>query len=140
LLDVRDPLTRFGNTNAGQGLDFTIQRGETLALVGASGCGKSATALSLSRLLPSAGRVVAGTVRFEGRDILRLSEPDLWRLRSGAISMIFQEPMTFLNPVLTIGRQITEAVREHQAVSQRTARARAVELLDPVRSRMRTGW
>jgi peptide/nickel transport system ATP-binding protein len=133
LLDVRDLVIRFGDTVAVQGLDLTIRRGETLALVGESGCGKSATALALLRLLPPAGRVGQGSIRFEGRDILKLTEPEMRRLRGGAISMIFQEPMTSLNPVLTIGQQIVEAFREHEALSYRAARARAVGLLDLVR-------
>ena len=133
LLDVRDLVIRFGDTVAVQGLDLTIKRGETLALVGESGCGKSATALSLLRLLPPAGRVAQGSIRFEGRDILKLPEPEMRRLRGGAISMIFQEPMTSLNPVLTIGQQIVEALREHESLSFRAARARAIELLDVVR-------
>jgi peptide/nickel transport system ATP-binding protein len=133
LLDVRDLFISFGDTAAVRGLDFTIRRGETLALVGESGCGKSATALSLLRLLPPAGRVVRGSILFEDRDILRLREKEMRRLRGGAISMVFQEPMTSLNSVLTIGPQITEAIRSHDRISARVARARAIELLDLVR-------
>jgi peptide/nickel transport system ATP-binding protein len=133
LLDVRDLVIQFGDTVAVQGLDLTIRRGETLALVGGSGCGKSATALSLLRLLPPAGRVAQGAIRFEERNILKLPEREMRRLRGGAIAMIFQEPMTSLNPVLTIGQQIVEALREHESLSSRTARARAIELLDLVR-------
>ena len=133
LLDVQNLTVRFGETVAVRGLDFTIRHSETVALVGESGCGKSATALSLLRLLPPAGQVTSGTIAFEGQDILRLPLAALRRLRGGAISMIFQEPMSALNPVLTIGRQITEAIREHGAMSARAARARAIELLDLVR-------
>lgn len=133
LLDVRDLFISFGDTAAVQGLDFSIRRGETLALVGESGCGKSATALSLLRLLPPAGRVAGGSVLFDGRDVLRLPEKEMRGLRGGAISMIFQEPMTSLNPVLTIGAQITEAIRSHERVPARVARMRAIELLDLVR-------
>jgi peptide/nickel transport system ATP-binding protein len=133
LLDVRDLFVSFGDTAAVQGLDFSIRRGETLALVGESGCGKSATALSLLRLLPPAGRVAGGSILFEDRDILRMPEKELRRLRGGAISMIFQEPMTSLNPVLTIGKQIVEAILSHERVPARVARARAIELLDLVR-------
>ena len=133
LLEVRDLVIRFGDIDAVQGLDLAIRRGETVALVGESGCGKSATALSLLRLLPPAGRIARGSIRFEGRDILPLSEREMRRLRGGAISMIFQEPMTSLNPVLTIGQQIIEAIREHESLSSRAARTRAIELLDLVR-------
>ena len=132
LLEVRDLVIRFGDTLAVQGLDLTIKRGETLALVGESGCGKSTTALALLRLLPPTGRA-SGSILFEGRDMLALPEREMRRLRGGAISMIFQEPMTSLNPVLTIGRQIVEAIREHEPLSYRAARARAIELLDLVR-------
>jgi len=132
LLEVRDLVIRFGDTVAVQGLDLTIKRGETLALVGESGCGKSTTALALLRLLPPTGQAT-GAVLFEGRDILALPEREMRRLRGGAISMIFQEPMTSLNPVLTIGQQIVEAIREHESLSYRAARARAIELLDLVR-------
>lgn len=133
LLEVRDLVIRFGDIDAVQGLDLIIRRGETLALVGESGCGKSATALSLLRLLPPAGRVARGSIRFEGHDILPLPEREMRRLRGSAISMVFQEPMTSLNPVLTIGQQIIEAIREHESLSSRIARARAIELLDLVR-------
>jgi peptide/nickel transport system ATP-binding protein len=133
LLDVRDLVIRFGDTAAVQGLDLTIRRGETLALVGESGCGKSATALSLLRLLPPAGRVAQGSIRFEGRDILELPEREMRRLRGGAIAMIFQEPMTSLNPVLTIGQQIVEAIRAHESLPYRAARTLAIELLELVR-------
>jgi peptide/nickel transport system ATP-binding protein len=133
LLNVRDLFINFGDTAAVQGLDFTIRRGETLALVGESGCGKSATALSLLRLLPPAGRVAGGSILFEDRDILQMPEKEIRSLRGGAISMIFQEPMTSLNPVLTIGRQIAESIRSHERVPARVARARAIELLDLVR-------
>jgi peptide/nickel transport system ATP-binding protein len=133
LLNVSDLVIRFGDTVAVQGLDLVIRRGETVALVGESGCGKSAMALSLLRLLPPAGRVARVSIRFEGRDILPLPEREMRLLRGGAISMIFQEPMTSLNPVLTIGQQIVEAIREHESLSYQAARARAVELLDLVR-------
>jgi peptide/nickel transport system ATP-binding protein len=133
LLEVRNLFVSFGATAAVQGLDFTIRSGETLALVGESGCGKSATALSLLRLLPPSGRITSGSIRFAGRDILRLPDKEMRRLRGSAISMIFQEPMTSLNPVLSIGRQITEAIRSHERVPARVARARAIELLDLVR-------
>jgi peptide/nickel transport system ATP-binding protein len=112
------------------GVSFAIQPGETLALVGESGCGKSVTSLSIMRLIASPpGRVVSGAVRFNGRDLLRLSEPEMRKVRGNEISMIFQEPMTSLNPVLTIGRQIAETLVLHRAMSRADAMARAVELL-----------
>jgi len=111
-------------------VSFAIQPGETLALVGESGCGKSVTSLSIMRLIASPpGRVVSGAVRFNGRDLLRLSEPEMRKVRGNEISMIFQEPMTSLNPVLTIGRQIAETLVLHRAMSRADAMARAVELL-----------
>jgi peptide/nickel transport system ATP-binding protein len=133
VLTVSDLAVRFGPTEAVRGLGFSIRRGETLALVGESGCGKSATALSLLRLLPRGGEIVSGSIQFDGQDIRTLSDAALRRLRGGSISMIFQEPMSSLNPVLTIGSQIAEAVREHETLSRRAAWARAVELLDLVR-------
>jgi len=114
-------------------LSFEVARGETLAIVGESGCGKSLTALSLLGLLPPTGHVAAGHIRLEGRDLVGLSEPYLRDLRGRRIAMIFQEPMTALNPVLTIGEQIVEAIREHEAVSAAVARRRALALLDRVR-------
>ncbi len=115
-------------------VSFTLARGETLAIVGESGCGKSMTALSLIRLVPSPpGRIVGGSVRLGGRDLLRLDEAEMRAVRGNDISMIFQEPMTSLNPVLTIGSQIGEAVRLHQDVSKATAWEKAVEMLRLVR-------
>jgi peptide/nickel transport system ATP-binding protein len=133
LLDVRDLAIRFGAVEAVRGLSFSVTRGETLALVGESGCGKSATALSLLRLLPRGGEVSAGTIRFDGQDVHKLPDAALRRLRGGDISMIFQEPMSSLNPVLTIGSQIVEAIREHERLSRRSARRKAIELMDLVR-------
>jgi peptide/nickel transport system ATP-binding protein len=133
LLSVQNLNICFGSNQAVRGLDFTLNAGETLALVGESGCGKSATALSLMRLLPAGGGVTDGEILFQGHDLRALPERDMASLRGGAIAMIFQEPMTSLNPVLSVGRQITEALRRHQSLSARAARARAVELLDLVR-------
>ncbi|MFG1477834.1 ABC transporter ATP-binding protein [Xanthobacter sp. V4C-4] len=113
-------------------LSFSVRRGETLALVGESGCGKSITALSLLGLLPPAGRVESGTVRLEGRALTGLSEGDLRKVRGARIAMIFQEPMTALNPVLTIGEQVMEAILEHEPIGRAAARARALALLDQV--------
>ena len=122
--------TRDGVVRAVDGLSFSVGPGETLAIVGESGCGKSVTSLSILRLIASPpGRVVEGTIRFEGRDLLALSEPDMRRVRGNEISMIFQEPMTSLNPVLTIGRQIAEALILHRGLARSAARARAIEML-----------
>jgi peptide/nickel transport system ATP-binding protein len=133
LIDVRGLEVTFGAQRAVRGLDFSIAKGETLALVGESGCGKSTTALAIMRLLPPAGRISGGRIAFAGRDLADLPERELRDLRGKAISMIFQEPMTSLNPVLTIGRQITETLRRHERLSSRAARLRAIELLDLVR-------
>ncbi len=134
LLEVENLKTHFftrdGVVRAVDGVSFTIQRGETLALVGESGCGKSVTSLSILRLIASPpGRIVEGAIRFEGRDLLALSEPDMRKVRGNEISMIFQEPMTSLNPVLTVGSQIAEALVLHRGLSRSDAMARAVEML-----------
>jgi peptide/nickel transport system ATP-binding protein len=133
LLSVRDLKICFGSNEAVRGLDFTLHAGETLALVGESGCGKSATALSLMRLLPAGGRVTSGQILFQGHDLRALPDRKMASLRGSQIAMIFQEPMSSLNPVLSIGRQITEAIQRHESLSARAARARAIELLDLVR-------
>jgi peptide/nickel transport system ATP-binding protein len=126
--------TRAGVLRAVDGVSFAVRPGETLAVVGESGCGKSMTALSLMRLVPSPpARIVAGSVRLGGRDLLRLDEEEMRAVRGGEIAMIFQEPMTSLNPVLTIGRQIAEMVRLHDRVSRAAALERAVEMLRRVR-------
>ena len=114
-------------------VSFAIGTGETLGLVGESGCGKSVTALSVMRLLPKNGRVIAGMVRFDGTDLLTLSESGMRAIRGNRIAMIFQEPMTSLNPVHTIGEQIAEAVRIHEGASHAAALARAEEMLRLVR-------
>jgi peptide/nickel transport system ATP-binding protein len=122
--------TRDGVVRAVDGVSFHVMPGETLAIVGESGCGKSVTALSILRLVPSPpGRVVDGTIRFAGRDLLGLSEAQMRQVRGNDISMIFQEPMTSLNPVLTIGRQIAETLTLHQGLDRKAALARAVEML-----------
>ena len=134
LLEVRDLRTEF-HTEAGRfaavdGVSFTIHRGETVGLVGESGSGKSVTSLSILRLIPSPpGRIAGGSILFEGRDLLRLSEAEMRRIRGNRIAMIFQEPMTSLNPVFTAGAQIAEALRWHRRLSRREAWERAVELL-----------
>ncbi|QQC66317.1 ABC transporter ATP-binding protein [Paraburkholderia ginsengisoli] len=132
LLEVRDLRVSFGAHDAVRGLNFDVAQGETLALVGESGCGKSATALSLMRLVPTPGRV-SGSLRFDGRELLDLSAPDMRAVRGRQISMIFQEPMTSLNPVLSIGAQIVETLRQHESLSKAAACKRAIELLDLVR-------
>ena len=126
--------TRQGLVRAVDDLSFHVNRGEVLAIVGESGCGKSITALSVMRLVPTPpGRIESGTVKLEGRDLLALDEEAMRAVRGNDISMIFQEPMTSLNPVLTIGDQIAEAVRLHQDVSNDQAWTRAVEMLTLVR-------
>jgi peptide/nickel transport system ATP-binding protein len=131
LLEVRDLRVSFGAHEAVRGISFDIAQGETLALVGESGCGKSATALSLMRLVPTPGRVT-GSLRFDGRELLDLSQQEIRAVRGQQISMIFQEPMTSLNPVLSIGAQIVETLRQHESLSKATAWKRAVELLELV--------
>ena len=126
--------TRQGLVRAVDDLSFHVNRGEVLAIVGESGCGKSITALSIMRLVPTPpGRIESGTVKLEGRDLLALDEEEMRAVRGNDISMIFQEPMTSLNPVLTIGDQIAEAVSLHQDVSRDQAWTRAVEMLTLVR-------
>ena len=126
--------TRDGVVRAVDGVSISVARGETLALVGESGCGKSVTSLSILRLIASPpGRTVAGRVVFEGCDLLGLSEPEMRKIRGDAISMIFQEPMTSLNPVLTIGHQIAEVLLLHRGLSREAATRRAVEMLRLVR-------
>jgi peptide/nickel transport system ATP-binding protein len=126
--------TEDGITRAVDGVSFTVDPGETLGIVGESGCGKSVTALSILGLLPQKiGRVVGGSVRFEERELLGLSEPDMRKIRGNRIAMIFQEPMTSLNPVHTIGDQIAEAVQIHQRLNRADALKRAAEMLRLVR-------
>ncbi|MCD6580508.1 MAG: ABC transporter ATP-binding protein [Desulfuromusa sp.] len=124
--------TRTGLIKAVDDVSFTIDQGETLALVGESGCGKSMTALSLLRLLPEPGRIVGGEITLDGRDLLRLPDVEMRRIRGNDISMIFQEPMTSLNPVLRIGEQIAEVLRLHQGDTKQQALKQAAELLTQV--------
>jgi peptide/nickel transport system ATP-binding protein len=122
--------TRDGVVRAVDGVSFVVHPGETLAVVGESGCGKSVTSLSVLRLIASPpGRIVEGAIRFHGRDLLALSEPEMRKLRGNDISMIFQEPMTSLNPVLNVGRQIAESLILHRGMTRAEAMARTVELL-----------
>ncbi|MCE7791333.1 ABC transporter ATP-binding protein [Salipaludibacillus sp. CUR1] len=134
LLDVKNLQTHFiskkQTVKAVDGIDISIKKGETVALVGESGSGKSMTSLSIMQLVPSpGGEIVGGEVNFNGRDLLKLKEKEMRKVRGNEISMIFQEPMTSLNPVLTIGEQITEVLRYHKKMSKEQARRRAVELL-----------
>jgi oligopeptide transport system ATP-binding protein len=136
LLSVRDLEVRFwtrrGIVHAVNGISFDIAPGETLGIVGESGCGKSVTSLAMLGILPRAGRITAGTATFEGRDLLHLSDRELRRIRGREIAMIFQDPMTSLNPVLTIGRQIREPLETHFGMGRAEAGKRTAELLDRV--------
>jgi peptide/nickel transport system ATP-binding protein len=138
LLDVRDLKTHFftreGVVHAVDGVSFSVDRGRTLGIVGESGCGKSVTALSIMGLIPKPpAKIVAGEVLFDGRDLTKLGERQLESVRGREIAMIFQDPMTSLNPTLTIGTQITETIKRHFDLSNERARKRAVELLEEVR-------
>jgi peptide/nickel transport system ATP-binding protein len=126
--------TRTGLVRAVQDVSFNVEAGETLAIVGESGCGKTMTALSLMRLIPMPpGEITAGTVKLDGTDLLALDEASMRKMRGSQIAMIFQEPMTALNPLFTVGRQIAEMVSLHEGVSRRAANSRAVEMLQQVR-------
>jgi len=127
-----DFTTNRGTVYAVNGVSFAIEPGETLGIVGESGCGKSVTSLAILGILPKAGKVSTGTVRFEGRDLVELSDRRLRRIRGKEIAMIFQDPMTSMNPVLTVGRQIREALEAHFGMNRKDANARAAELLDQV--------
>jgi peptide/nickel transport system ATP-binding protein len=133
LLEVENLQTHFrtehGVNRAVNGVSFHLNAGETLAIVGESGCGKSVTAMSILQLIPQPPGKCAGSIRFQGRDLLKMPENELRKIRGNDISMIFQEPMTSLNPVLTIGRQITETLALHQKLDKTAATARAVEML-----------
>ncbi len=138
ILQVRDLKTYFdtdrGLFRAVDGISFDVASGRTVGLVGESGCGKSVTSLSIMGLIPMPpGRIDAGEIHFEGRDVLRLSPDERRLLRGGKMSMIFQEPMTSLNPVHTVGHQIIECIRAHMPISMEAARKRAIEMLDLVR-------
>jgi oligopeptide/dipeptide ABC transporter ATP-binding protein len=134
LLDVRNLTTWFytddGVARAVDGMDFVIRRGQTLGMIGESGCGKSVSALSILQLIDSPpGKIVDGEIRFDGRDLLKLPPAEIRRIRGNEIAMIFQEPMTSLNPVYTIGNQIIENIVRHQHLDRRAARAKAIESL-----------
>jgi oligopeptide transport system ATP-binding protein len=137
LLDVNNLKTRFhtpeGTVFAVNGISFKLDEGETLAVVGESGCGKSVTMLSLLRLIPiPPGDIYNGTALYRGADLLKIPEQDLDRIRGKEISMIFQDPMTSLNPVLTISRQITESLHTHLGMNQEQSQKRAIQLLEGV--------
>src|ERR1041385_8625579 len=122
--------TSMGTVKAVDDVSFDVKQGETVALVGESGCGKTMTALSIMGLIPRPqAEIVAGEIRFEGMDLLKLEAEEMRRIRGAEIAMVFQEPMTSLNPVLTIERQLTETLEAHGDVSKQDARARALELL-----------
>jgi len=133
LLEVENLQTHFrtpeGINRAVDGVSFRVDEGETLAIVGESGCGKSVTSMSLMRLIPEPPGKISGTIRFRGKDLLKLSDAEMRDIRGNDISMIFQEPMTSLNPVLTVGRQIRETLRLHQGLDKEAAEARAIEML-----------
>ncbi|BBK44511.1 dipeptide/oligopeptide/nickel ABC transporter ATP-binding protein [Allostella vacuolata] len=138
VLDVQGLTTEFrvhGEWHAAvRGVSFQLARGETLAIVGESGCGKSITALSVMRLVPQgAGRIASGRVLLEGRDLVPLSEPEMEKVRGNRVSMIFQEPMTSLNPVLTVGFQVAESLHYHRGLGRAEARRTALALFDQVK-------
>jgi peptide/nickel transport system ATP-binding protein len=133
LLDVRDLRTHFetdeGVARAVDGVSLAVEAGRTLGVLGESGCGKSVTALSILRLVAPPGRIVSGAIVYKGRDLLQLSEREMRKVRGKEIAMVFQEPMTSLNPVFTVGSQIAEAIRLHQRLNRRAVRARVIEAL-----------
>ena len=137
LLELGDLRTQFfttaGTVKAVDGVSYDIEAGETVGIVGESGCGKSVSALSILRLIPDPpGKIVGGKILFMGRNLLELSDVEIRKVRGHEIAMVFQEPMTSLNPVLTIGRQITETLEQHMGIDRQEADARAVELLGMV--------
>jgi len=137
LLIVENLRTQFdtsaGTVRAVDGISYTVNEGETVGIVGESGCGKSVGALSILRLIPDPpGRIASGSIRFAGEDLLTLSDAEIRAVRGGQIAMVFQEPMTSLNPVLTIGQQLCEGMELHLNLSPNEAQARATELLDMV--------
>ena len=137
ILEIKDLQTRFhiaeGTIYAVNGVSFHLDEGSTIAVVGESGCGKSVTMMSILRLLPTPpAEISSGQVRYRGRDLLQISESEMEHLRGSEIAMVFQDPMTSLNPVLTIGRQLTEPLRVHLGMDKQTAYNRAIELLEHV--------
>ncbi len=137
LLDIKNLRTQFrtsgGVVKAVDGITYDVEEGETVAIVGESGCGKSVSAMSVLRLIPDPpGRIVEGSIEFQGRDLLQLSAEEIRKIRGAQISMVFQEPMTSLNPVLTIGQQLTETICLHLGVSEQEANKRSRDLLGMV--------
>jgi peptide/nickel transport system ATP-binding protein/oligopeptide transport system ATP-binding protein len=137
LLEIRDLKTYFftfeGVVKALNGVSFSMKRGETLGLVGESGCGKSVTALSIMRLIPAPpGKIVSGEIIFEGKNLINNTEREMRKIRGRKISMIFQEPMTSLDPMFTIGHEITEVLKLHQHIDKHGAKKRTIELLQSV--------
>ncbi len=137
LLEIEDLRTQFfttaGTVKAVDGVSYTVEEGETVAIVGESGCGKSVSALSILRLIPDPpGEIVGGSIVFRGRNLLELSDEEIRRVRGREIAMVFQEPMTSLNPVLTVGVQLTETLMHHLWMDDGAATSRAIELLDMV--------
>ena len=137
LLEVRDLRTTFatddGEFAAVDGVSFEVEAGRTLAIVGESGCGKSVTSLSIMGLVPPPGRIAGGAIRFEGRELLGLAQREMQDLRGNGLAMIFQEPMSSLNPAFTIGEQIVEGLLRHRSLTRAEARARALQMLEKVR-------
>jgi oligopeptide transport system ATP-binding protein len=137
LLDIKNLVTRFytedGVVHAVNGVSYTLEEGETLGVVGESGCGKSVHALSIMRLIPDPpGKIENGEIKFDGRDLLKVSEPEMREVRGAEIAMVFQDPMTSLNPVFTVGFQIVEALKLHLRMDDKAAQERAAELLGMV--------
>ncbi|BCU80900.1 oligopeptide transport ATP-binding protein OppD [Polycladomyces abyssicola] len=134
VLEVRDLHVSFdtynGEVKAVRGVSFDLKKGETLAIVGESGCGKSVTSQTIMRLIPNPpGRIKQGEILFDGKDLTKLSEREMEKIRGAEIAMIFQDPMTSLNPTMTVGRQITEGLMKHQKMSKEEAKKKAVEML-----------
>jgi oligopeptide/dipeptide ABC transporter ATP-binding protein len=132
LLEVKSLRTSFGRVHAVDNVSFNVRRGEAVALVGESGCGKSVTAMSIMRLVAPPGRITRGEVRFKGRDLTALTEREMRNVRGNDIAMVFQEPMTSLNPVFKIGAQVAEAIRIHRKVGKKEAWKQAGDMLELV--------
>ncbi|WP_217586201.1 ABC transporter ATP-binding protein [Lentibacillus saliphilus] len=122
-------ITKKGTGRVVDGIDLTVYKGETLGIVGESGCGKSMTSLSILQLVPEPGKIVAGSIKLNGDDLVTKTEKQMQAIRGNHISMIFQEPMTSLNPVITVGEQIAETIRAHQPISRKEARIKSIEML-----------